>query len=74
MSAVSEATPPDQIDPGHENSLSAAASDYIAKVRGGELGSLPAVLGLIALVIIFGILQGKVFLTSFNFANLLTQR
>ena len=73
MSAVSEATPPDQIDPGHENSLSAAASDYIAKVRGGELGSLPAVLGLIALVIIFGILQGKVFLTSFNFANLLTQ-
>ena len=73
MSAVSETTPPDQIDPGHENSLSAAASDYFARVRGGELGSLPAVLGLVALVIIFGILQGKVFLTSFNFANLLTQ-
>ena len=56
-----------------DQSISEAISQYWDKVRGGELGSLPAILGLVALVGIFGALKGDVFLTSFNFANLLTQ-
>jgi D-xylose transport system permease protein len=64
---------PDQVDPGHDNSLQSAARDYWERVRGGELGSLPAVAGLTALIVIFGALKGDVFLTAFNFANLLTQ-
>ena len=31
--------------------------DYVAKVRGGDVGALPAVLGLIVLVIVFSILR-----------------
>ncbi len=50
-----------------------SAIAYIQRVRGGELGSLPAVLGLIALVIIFTALEGSTFFSAFNFANLLTQ-
>jgi D-xylose transport system permease protein len=42
-------------------------------VRGGDIGSLPAVLGLIALVILFGALEGSTFLSIFNFANLINQ-
>ncbi|MCX6459801.1 MAG: ABC transporter permease [Actinobacteria bacterium] len=63
----------DQIDPGHEGSIREAISDYRDKIRGGDLGSLPAILGLIAIVIIFGVMQGKTFLSAANFANLLTQ-
>ncbi len=32
--------------------IGAAVSDYIARVRGGDVGSLPAVLGLVVLVIV----------------------
>jgi D-xylose transport system permease protein len=42
-------------------------------VRGGDLGSLPAVAGLIALIIVFTALQGDTFLSAFNFANLINQ-
>jgi D-xylose transport system permease protein len=50
-----------------------AIRDYFGRVRGGEFGSLPAVLGLIALVIIFTVLKGNTFFSTFNFANLLSQ-
>ena len=52
--------------------LKSAASDYWARVKSGDIGSLPAVLGLIALC---GVFTGMsdVFLTAGNFANLLTQ-
>jgi D-xylose transport system permease protein len=53
--------------------LREAFHNYVEKLRGGELGSLPAVLGLIALVLIFTVLQGETFFSTFNFANLLTQ-
>lgn len=56
-----------------DGSLGAAFRDYLAKLRGGELGALPAVLGLIALVVIFTALKGAVFFSTFNFANLITQ-
>jgi D-xylose transport system permease protein len=45
---------------------------YVDRVRGGDIGSLPAVLGLIVLVIVFSILR-PVFFSAGNFANLLTQ-
>ncbi|HEV3496755.1 MAG TPA: ABC transporter permease, partial [Actinomycetes bacterium] len=45
---------------------------YLDRVRGGDIGSLPAVLGLVVLVIVFSIMR-PVFLSEGNFANLLTQ-
>src|SRR5215213_4193267 len=50
-----------------------AAGAYWDKVKGGDLGSLPAILGVIVLVIVFGVLQPDSFLTAQNFANLLNQ-
>ena len=47
--------------------------NYWERVRGGELGSLPAVAGLLALIIVFTALQGETFLSAFNFANLINQ-
>jgi D-xylose transport system permease protein len=46
--------------------------DYLDRVRGGDIGSLPAVAGLIVLVIVFSIMR-PVFFSAGNFANLLTQ-
>ncbi|MCH9831368.1 MAG: ABC transporter permease [Actinomycetia bacterium] len=45
---------------------------YRIKVRSGDMGSLPAVIGLIVLVILFS-LANPVFFTSLNFANFFTQ-
>ena len=57
----------------HESpSLKGAASDYWSRVKAGDIGALPAILGLIALCGIFGAMS-NVFLTPGNFANLLTQ-
>jgi D-xylose transport system permease protein len=48
------------------------AQDYFARVRGGDIGSLAAVLGLVVLCVIFSILRPS-FLTEGTFANLFTQ-
>lgn len=58
---------------GAAGGLGQAVKDYFARVRGGDIGSLPAVLGLIALVVLFGALEGSTFLSIFNFANLINQ-
>ena len=55
-----------------EVNLKSAASDYWARIKSGDIGSLPAVLGLVVLCIVFGFMS-DVFLTPGNFANLLTQ-
>jgi D-xylose transport system permease protein len=47
--------------------------NYWERVRGGELGSLPAIAGLVALIIVFTVLEGETFLSAFNFANLINQ-
>ena len=52
--------------------LKGAAKDYWSRVKAGDIGSLPAVLGLIALCLVFGSMS-SVFLTPGNFANLITQ-
>lgn len=49
--------------------LVGAARAYVAKVRGGEPGALPAILGLVVLLIVFSNVS-KVFLTVGNLANL----
>jgi D-xylose transport system permease protein len=46
--------------------------DYWGRVRGGDLGSLPAILGLIVLGLIFGIARDT-FFSPLNFANLFNQ-
>ncbi len=48
---------------------------YVDKVRGGDVGALPAVLGLVVLVIVFWIAKpgSDGFPTVYNFANLLQQ-
>ncbi|MPY83235.1 MAG: ABC transporter permease [Actinophytocola sp.] len=53
-------------------STAEAIGDYLARLRGGKLGSLPAVLGLIALFLLFTSLS-DVFLSLNNVANLLAQ-
>ena len=50
-----------------------AASVYWERIKGGDLGALPAVIGAVVLVIVFGILEPDSFLTEQNFANLLNQ-
>ncbi|MCU0278184.1 MAG: hypothetical protein MUE31_04760 [Candidatus Nanopelagicales bacterium] len=53
--------------------LGESVRNYWDRVRGGELGSLPAVAGLVALIIVFTVLEGDTFLSAFNFANLINQ-
>ncbi|HWD04868.1 MAG TPA: ABC transporter permease [Amycolatopsis sp.] len=49
-----------------------AIKDYFARMKDGQLGSIPAVLGVIALAILFSALSGD-FFTLRNIANLLAQ-
>ena len=46
---------------------------YVDRVRGGDMGALPAVLGLVVLFIVFTILRPDTFTGACNFANLLVQ-
>ncbi len=55
-----------------KESLKGAAANYISRVKSGDIGSLPAMLGLISLVAVFGAMS-EFFLTNRNFANLLTK-
>ncbi|MEV4813509.1 MULTISPECIES: sugar ABC transporter permease [Micromonospora] len=48
------------------------ARNYWSRVRGGDIGGLPAILGLVVLCTVFSIARPS-FLTAGNFANLLTQ-
>jgi D-xylose transport system permease protein len=49
-----------------------AVRSYLRRVRGGDMGSLPAILGLIVLFIMFGIANER-FTSALNLANLVTQ-
>ena len=49
-----------------------SARDYVNRLRGGDMGSLPAVLGLVFLFVIFASLNDR-FLTTYNMANLVVQ-
>ena len=54
------------------NTLGEAFQAYLNKVRGGDMGSLPAILGLVVLFIIFSF-ASDTFTTKLNLANLITQ-
>ncbi len=47
--------------------------DYVDRVRGGDVGSLPAILGLLVLSLVFAVLRPTTFTNSFNLANLINQ-
>ncbi len=70
MAAVD--TQPETIPGERPLSLGNYAHNYWRRLRGGDLGSLPAILGLIVLCIVFTIAD-PVFFTARNFANLFTQ-
>ncbi|GAA4154805.1 sugar ABC transporter permease [Actinomadura keratinilytica] len=50
-----------------------AALDYWSRVRSGDLGALPAILGLVGLVVLFTALRPETFLSERNIANLFVQ-
>lgn len=57
---------------GQEVTLKTVISDYFAKIKAGDIGALPALLGLISLGLVFSF-SSQFFLTARNMANLLTQ-
>jgi len=57
---------------GHEGTLGDQVRGYFARVKGGEMGSLPAVFGIIILTLAFEGLS-PFFITKLNFANLFVQ-
>ncbi|MEO9325176.1 ABC transporter permease [Nocardioides sp. C4-1] len=75
MSTMTKTTPQPAADDqtSAATTLKSAFNDYVARIRGGDVGSLPAVFGLIVLVTVFSILKPQSFTNSFNFANLLNQ-
>ncbi|MEO6500891.1 MAG: ABC transporter permease, partial [Jatrophihabitantaceae bacterium] len=79
------AAPPDPDESPDSNSLAVLAStapvgngigdytrNYLSRLRGGDMGSLPAITGLVVLIILFGILQPS-FASLYNTAVLLTE-
>ena len=65
-------TPP-EIPPAPQMTLGDSAREYVSRVRGGDVGPLPAILGLVVLLIVFSVMEPDTFTNSFNFANLLIQ-
>ena len=53
--------------------IGSAVRNYVAAVRGGDVGALPAVLGLVVLTAVFAVLRPSTFTNAFNFANLIHQ-
>jgi D-xylose transport system permease protein len=56
-----------------QGGIGEAAAGYWERIKGGDLGALPAVIGAVVLVIVFGVMEPDSFLTEQNFANLLNQ-
>src|SRR3712207_3698199 len=55
------------------DSFGASVRAYVDRVRGGDLGALPAVLGIVVLGLLFTILRPNTFPTPLNLTNLLVQ-
>jgi D-xylose transport system permease protein len=49
-----------------------AVRSYLQRVRGGDMGALPAILGLVVLFVVFGLANDR-FMSALNLANLVTQ-
>jgi D-xylose transport system permease protein len=73
MSSTTEVAESDfAIDAKQSATLADAAREYLGRVKGGDMGSLPAVAGLVVLVIVFSFANDR-FLSTLNLANLVTQ-
>jgi D-xylose transport system permease protein len=72
-SPVAPETSPVAPEPWQAEGLGGIVRAYAAKVRGGDVGALPAVLGLVVLVIVFSVLRPETFTSELNFANLINQ-
>ncbi|GEP36646.1 ABC transporter permease [Nocardioides psychrotolerans] len=59
-------------DSHQSTTIGDSARDYLNRLRGGDMGSLPAILGLIFLFVVFSSLHDR-FLTTYNMANLVVQ-
>jgi D-xylose transport system permease protein len=73
VSTVQQPTDVDVPAAGDQGGIGQAIGDYFTRVKGGDVGSLPAVLGLVVLFILFSALKPDTFFSIFNFANLLNQ-
>ena len=62
----------DLIGSGQEGTIADQVRAYAQRLRGGEMGALPAIAGFVVLSVLFSTLS-PYFLTERNFANLLTQ-
>jgi D-xylose transport system permease protein len=56
-----------------DDSVRGVVQAYVNRVRGGDLGALPAVLGILVLGLLFTLLRPDTFLTPLNLSNLLVQ-
>ncbi|WP_026929502.1 sugar ABC transporter permease [Glycomyces tenuis] len=72
MSADVKTQPETRREPGAVRAVADHARGYLAKVRSGEVGALPAVTGIIALCVFFGAVE-PVFLSVGNLENLFGQ-
>lgn len=74
MSRIEEATTPENalLAGTAPQSTAAYIRNYLARVRAGDIGSLPIILGLIVIAIIFQT-QNENYLTARNFVNLIVQ-
>ena len=70
--ATADGTSP-MAQPAAEPTLGEGVRAYVTRLRGGDIGSLPAVLGLVALFLLFSALRPETFPTAGNIANLLVQ-
>jgi D-xylose transport system permease protein len=66
------------VPPGFEGdrpdeSVGGVVRGYVNRIRGGDLGALPAVLGIVVLTLLFYALRPNTFLTPLNLTNLLVQ-
>lgn len=69
---LAASTTPSTIATGYEGTVKEQIFAYFSRIRGGEMGMLPALGGLVVLCILFQILN-PAFLSLGNVANLLTQ-
>lgn len=72
MSGPAPVTDAEEI-PDAQTTVSGVVRGYLSRVRGGDVGGLPAVLGFLVLVAFFSVMRPDTFATALNAANLINQ-